>query len=113
MRQKLGATVAATVFVAGGLYSAAPQAEAATVRPGARVGQVDLLLNAYETEQARRSLWGTTVICWNSGVAGKLLAIGVCQSLVSVCAAQAYYAQPRKRAGMTVTPWGQAWCWKY
>jgi hypothetical protein len=87
-------------------------AEAATVRPGARPGQVDLLLDAYETEQARRSFWSATVICWNSGVGGKLLAIGVCQSMVSVCAAQAYYASPRRRAGMTFAP-GTFWCWKY
>lgn len=91
----------------------ASPADAATVRPGAKWGQIDLLLDSYETEAARRSFWAATVICWNSGVGGKLLAIGVCQSAVSVCAAQAYYARPRKRAGMTFTPWGQFWCWKY
>lgn len=98
------------VIVTG--FVASP-ADAATVRPGAKWGQVDLLLDSYETEAARRSFWAATVICWNSGVGGKLLAIGVCQSAVTVCAAQAYYASPRKRAGMTFTPWGQFWCWKY
>lgn len=87
-------------------------AEAATVRPGARAGQVDLLLDSYETEQARRSLWAATVICWNSGVGGRLLVLGVCQSMVSTCAAQAYYATPRRRAGMTFAL-GNFWCWKY
>jgi len=52
------------------------------------------------------------VICWNSGVTGKLLALGPCQAMVSVCAAQAYYAHPRRRAGITFAP-GTAWCWKY
>ncbi|MET8167830.1 hypothetical protein ABZT34_26835 [Streptomyces sp. NPDC005329] len=88
-------------------------AQATTVRPGAKAGQVDVLLDSYETEQARRSLWGATVICWNSGIGGKVLSLGVCQSAVSVCAAQAYYASPRRKAGMTFTPWGQFWCWKY
>lgn len=91
-----------------------PQAaEAATIRPGAKAFQIDFMLDEYETEQARRSFWAATVICWNSGIAGKALAIGVCQSMVSVCAAQAYYSNPRKRGAFTFTPWGQAWCWKY
>lgn len=89
-------------------------AQASTVRPGAHNGQIDLLLDPYETDQARRSLWGTTVICWNSGVGGKMLAIGICQLAVSTCAAQAYYANPRRRAGMTVDLRnGNFWCWKY
>ena len=103
--------MALSAVIGTGLLEA--PAEAATVRPGASWGQVDLLLDSYETEQARRSFWAATVICWNSGVPGKLLAWGVCQSAVSVCAAQAYYATPRKRAGMTFTAWGGFWCWKY
>lgn len=91
----------------------ASPAEAVTVRPGAGWGQVDVLLDSYETEQARRSYWAATVICWNSGIGGKLLSIGVCQTAVTVCAARAYYSSPRMRAGMTVTVWGGYWCWRY
>jgi hypothetical protein len=85
-------------------------AQAATVRPGAHAFQVDVLLNGYETEAARRSFWAATVICWNSGVTGWLLGLGPCQTMVSVCAAQAYYSH--KWAGITFAP-GTAWCWKY
>lgn len=100
------AIVASTLIASDGI------AHAATVRPGAKAFQIDLLLDAEETEQARRSLWAATVICWDSGVGGKALSVGVCQSVVSVCAAQAYYASPRRRAGMTFAP-GTFWCWKY
>lgn len=98
IRHAFAAMLLALSAVIGTGLIASP-ADAATVRPGAQWGQVDLLLDSYETEAARRSFWAATVICWNSGVGGKLLAIGVCQSAVSVCAAQAYYASPRKRAG--------------
>lgn len=91
----------------------ATPAEAVTVRPGAGWGQVDVLLDSYETEQVRRSFWAATVVCWNSGVGGKILSIGICQTAVTVCAARAYYSSPRKRAGMTVTLSGGYWCWKY
>ena len=87
-------------------------AQASDTRPGARAGQYDMLLTSYETEQARRSFWAATVICWDAGLVGKALYLGVCQSMVSVCAARAYYDSPRKRAGITFAP-GTAWCWKY
>lgn len=100
-------------FVLGlGVLAPAP-AEAVTVRPGAKWGQIDVLMDSYETEQVRRSLWAATVVCWQSGVVGKLTVLGVCQTAVTVCAAQAYYASPRRNAGLTFTPWGQFWCWKY
>ncbi|MFB6514740.1 hypothetical protein ACFCW4_36050 [Streptomyces virginiae] len=103
-----------SMAMAGTLAMVTPgTAEAVTVRPGAKWGQVDVLLDTYETEQVRRSFWAATVVCWNSGVGGALLSIGVCQTAITVCAAQAYYASPRRRAGMTVTFWGQYWCWKY
>ncbi|MGW4507874.1 hypothetical protein ACWENO_24890 [Streptomyces sp. NPDC004436] len=103
-----------SMAMAGTLAMVTPgTAQAVTVRPGAKWGQVDVLLDAYETEQVRRSFWAATVVCWNSGVGGALLSIGVCQTAITVCAAQAYYSSPRRRAGMTVTPWGQYWCWKY
>lgn len=110
--QALAAMLLALTVVIGTGLVASP-AEAVTVRPGAGWGQVDVLLDSYETEQARRSYWAATVICWNSGIGGKLLSIGVCQTAVTVCAARAYYSNPRMRAGMTVTLWGGYWCWKY
>ncbi|GGQ61567.1 hypothetical protein [Streptomyces asoensis] len=112
--KRAGTSLVAGTALALSLTLAVPEsAQATTVRPGAKAGQIDLLMDSYETEQARRSLWGATVICWNSGIGGKVLALGVCQSAVTVCAAQAYYAKPRRRAGLTFTPWGQFWCWKY
>ena len=88
-------------------------ADAATVRPGAQSFQVDVLLDQYETEKAARSFWGATVICSQLGLPGWATIAGVCQSAVSVCAAQAYTAKPRKRAGMTIGRGGGFWCWKY
>lgn len=105
-------SAAAVVMVIALLFTAVGPVQAVETRPGAKWGQYDLLLTSYETEQARRSFWAATVICWNSGLIGWTLSLGVCQSMVSVCAAQAYYASPRKRAGVTFGI-GSAWCWKY
>jgi hypothetical protein len=102
----------AAVAVLATLFTTPGVAEAVTVRPGARDFQVDVLLDDYETEQARRSYWAATVICWNAGQQGYMLLAGTCQSMATVCAAQAYYATPRKRAGITFSP-GGSWCWKY
>lgn len=91
-----------------------------SVRPGARFGQVDILLDSYETSMVARKLWGGSVVCWPAaatglvaGWVGAALAYSLCITKATVCAAQAYYSNPRKRAGMTVTVWGQSWCWKY
>jgi hypothetical protein len=102
----------AIALAAAALFVNTGAAEAVTVRPGAKAFQVDVMLDGYETEQARRSFWAATVICWNSGVTGKLLGLGPCQAMVSVCAAQAYYSNPRRWAGITFAL-GTAWCWKY
>lgn len=103
------ASVAAPAIL-GGSGGAVP---ATTVRAGQRWGQVDILLDSWETERAAKSfLWGSAVACWNSGLGGQVL-IAACIPLVTVCAAQAYVSSPRKRAGMTVTIWGYGWCWKY
>lgn len=110
-RRSLLASVLMVLAIAPGFVgTGAGTANAATVRPGAKTFQVDVLLDGYETEAARRSFWAATVVCWNSGVTGKLLALGPCQGMVSVCAAQAYYAG--RWAGITFAP-GTAWCWKY
>ena len=106
----VGSVLLVLAITFGFVGAGAGEANAATVRPGAKNFQVDVLLDGYETEAARRSFWAATVICWNSGVTGKLLALGPCQGMVSVCAAQAYYAG--KWAGITFAP-GTAWCWKY
>ncbi len=106
----VGSVLLVLAITFGFVGAGAGAANAATVRPGAKAFQVDVLLDGYETEAARRSFWAATVICWNSGVTGKLLALGPCQGMVSVCAAQAYYAG--KWAGITFAP-GTAWCWKY
>ncbi len=97
------------------LLASTGAAHAATVRPGAGPFQVDVMLDEYETEQARRSYWAASVICWDAGITGKLLSFGACQSMVTVCAARAFYVRPplrRMRAGITFAP-GTAWCWKY
>lgn len=106
-------TAMATGLLSIGMLAAPSPANAVTVRPGAQTWQTDVLLDAYETEQVRRSFWAATVVCWQSGIGGKVLSLGVCQTAITVCAAQAYYGSPRRRAGMTVTPWGGYWCWKY
>lgn len=96
--------------ILGGAGGAVP---ATTVRAGLRWGQVDILLDSWETERAAKSfVWGSAVACWNSGLGGKVL-IAACIPLVTTCAAQAYLSSPRKRAAMTVTIWGYGWCWKY
>ncbi|QSZ51240.1 hypothetical protein [Arthrobacter sp. D5-1] len=91
-------------------------------RPGARFGQIDILLDEVETARVAKSPWGGSVYCWPAAVgvfAGGLaasasaVAFGACLSIVTVCAAQAYLSQPRKRAAMTLTIWGGGWCWKY
>lgn len=105
------AAVAAAV-VLGTVLTVPSPAQAVTVRPGAQAFQVDLMLDDYETEQARRSYWAATVICWDAGQQGYMLLAGTCQSMVTVCAARAYYANPRQRAGITFSP-GGSWCWKY
>lgn len=87
-------------------------AEAMTVRPGARPLQIDVLLDGTETERARRDLWAATVYYWNAGVVGKVLALGPCQTMMTVCAARAYYATPRKWAGITFSS-TSSWCWTY
>ena len=82
---------------------AATPAQAVTVRPGAGWGQVDVLLDSYETEQARRSFWAASVICWNSGVGGRVLSIGVCQAAVSTCAAPTMPVSDPSRARESVS----------
>lgn len=122
---------AAALSTASGFTVAAP-AEAATVRPGAGWGQVDILLDGYETRRAATSAWGSVTTCWavasagasTGSLAGRALvgrwlvggAAGAvagglgCVSVVSVCAAQAKVAG--RWAGITVTPTG-FWCWTY
>lgn len=95
-------------------------ADASTVRPGARALQVDVLLDSVETQRAATGYWGAQSVCWGvtagawalGRVYGAVLANLVCTTMVSVCAAQAYTARPRKRAGMTFYPFG-FFCWKY
>ncbi len=111
-RSKIVSLLAVIAIGMAAMFADTGTAEAVTVRPGAQAFQVDMLLDEYETDKARQSFWNATVICWDAGVVGWTLSIGVCQSMVSVCAAQAYYATPRKRAGITFAP-GTAWCWKY
>lgn len=101
--------VASSLMLAG---TVATPAQAVTVRPGARFGQVDVMLTTRETEAVRRSAWAATVVCWQSGVVG-IITTPMCVAETTVCAAQAYYSSPRRRGAFTVTPWGQAWCWKY
>jgi hypothetical protein len=108
----VGSFLTALAIAAALLIAAPLSAQAVTTRPGAQWGQIDMLLDSYETEAARRDWWSAAVICWDSGLATKL-AIAPCVAMVTVCAAQAYYSSPRRRAGITYTPWGQAWCWKY
>jgi hypothetical protein len=106
--------VAALVAVALTVASVAvtpSTAAAATVRPGARTGQIDVLLDGYETQKAASSYWGATVICWQLGLPGWMTSFGLCQTMVSVCAANAYVRH--RWAGMTVTWTGGYWCWTY
>lgn len=111
--RRVGASLLLGVLLTGLGLVVPSSAQAVTVRPGAHFGQIDVLLDAYETEQVRRSFWAATVVCWQTGVASTLMSLGVCQTAITVCAARAYYESPRRRAGMTVTPWGGYWCWKY
>lgn len=106
-----GATMLASVVLAtGGVVAlSAPAAQAATVRPGAQWGQVDVLMDWSETERVRRDWWAATVICWQSGLGGKI-ALGYCVPQISICAANAYYKG--KRAGTTFGI-GSSWCWTY
>lgn len=103
----------AVVVSASLLVGMASPAGAATVRPGAQSFQVDILLDKYETEKAAKSFWGATVICAQIGLPGWVTIAGVCQTAVSVCAARAYTASPRKNAGMTIGRGGGFWCWRY
>lgn len=112
MRKVSRRTAAVLVAVLLMLVVGTGTAQAATVRPGASAGQIDLMLDEYETEQVRRSLWAATVVCWDAGLQGYMLLAGTCQSMVTVCAARAYYVEPRGRAGITFSPTG-SWCWKY
>lgn len=106
------AAVAAAV-VLGTVLTVPSPAQAVTVRPGAQAFQIDVMLDDYETEMVRRDYWAATVVCWDTGLMGQVTILTqVCQSMVTVCAAQAYYANPRKRAGITFSP-GGSWCWKY
>lgn len=69
------ATRAAAVFTAAAISTAtgsivAAPAEAATVRPGVGWGQVDILLDGYETRRAATSAWGSVTTCWAVASAG-------------------------------------------
>lgn len=114
-RRRFKHGLAAILFVVsavlGTLVTATP-AQASTVRPGAQWGQVDVLMDAYETNAARLNPWNAAVICWSSGLGGKI-GIVPCIGMASVCAAQAYYSSPRKRGAFTFDIFGRAWCWKY
>lgn len=107
----LAAALLAVSAVAGTIVTATP-AQASTVRPGAQWGQVDVLMDSYETNAARQNAWNAAVICWSSGFAGKV-GIIPCIGMASVCAARAYYSSPRKRGAFTYDIFGRAWCWKY
>lgn len=102
--------IVAAVMAVTLVWTSAEPVQAATVRPGAKDFQVDILLDGYETKAAASSFWKATVICWQLGLPGWATMIGPCQGVVSVCAAQAYHK--RKWAGMTITP-TRWWCWKY
>jgi hypothetical protein len=79
--------VAATATFAV-LFTTPGVAEAVTVRPGAKAFQIDVMLDDYETEQARRSYWAATVTCWNTGLMGQVTILTqMCQAMVTVCAA--------------------------
>lgn len=129
---RAAAVLAAAALVSGATLAVTPSADAATVRSGARWGQVDILLDGVETRRAATSLWGSSTTCWSVATAGAstgslagkalvgrwLVGGGVgavagglgCVSVMSVCAAQAQVAG--RWAGITVTPTG-FWCWKY
>lgn len=113
LRKVIAGGLAAIALAATMSFATVSPAQAVETRPGASFGQYDVMLTPYETEQVRRSLWAATVTCLNSGLPAWATSWGLCQSLVTVCAAQAYYANPRMRAGMTLTLWGYGWCWKY
>lgn len=112
------ALAAATTLAAAGLVLPASPASAVTVRPGARVGQLDVLLDSTETKRAATSWWGAQTVCWPvtaaafKGGPGMAAVVNVtCTAAVATCAAQAYYAG--RRAGMTFyLPMGY-FCWKY
>lgn len=116
--RRVGVVLTTILLAVGAVSLLSSPAEASTVRPGARVGQVDVLLDSVETKRAATSYWGSQSVCWGvtagagavGGVAGVVLANLSCTSMVAVCAAQAYVA--RRRAGMTFYPFG-FFCWKY
>lgn len=109
----------AALLMSGALVVVAEvPASAAAVRPGSGFGQVDLVLDGYETHRVAdsghlSSLWAATVICWTSGSIGQLLSYGVCQKVVRTCALRA--ASDRRTAGITVEFWPRLswWCWEY
>ena len=114
----LVAMMLAVALTAATVAITSTPAEASTVRPGARAGQIDVLLDGIETQRAATGYWGAQSVCWGvtgaafavSPVFGTVLANLVCTSMVSVCAAQAYVK--RRWAGMTVYP-GGFFCWQY
>jgi hypothetical protein len=115
---RVGVVVTTILLAVGALSLINSPAEASTVRPGARLGQVDVLLDSVETQRAATSYWGSQTVCWGvtagagavGRIAGAVLANLSCTSMVAVCAAQAYVAH--RRAGMTFYPFG-FFCWKY
>ena len=119
-RIKKGLVSAASVALIGGtsLVAAAP-AQAYTIHPGAKAGQVDILLDGTETIRAAQGPWGSTVICAQLvsssaqfGALGAFAAGMPCMSVISVCAAKAALAH--KWAGVTVQPtWPLYYCWQY
>lgn len=118
-KRKVAAALAATTtLAAAGLVLPVSPASAVTVRPGARVGQLDVLLDSTETKRAATSWWGAQTVCWPvtaaafKGGPGMAAVVNVtCTAAVATCAAQAYYAG--RRAGMTFyLPMGY-FCWKY
>ena len=118
--RKAVVAMAAALLVSAGIVGISPDpAAAATVRPGKGFGQVDLLLDGWDKDRViangnyAKGLWAASVICWQSGVAGKALSIGVCQTAVQVCALRAHFHH--KWAGMTSTwyPYPNWWCWEY
>jgi hypothetical protein len=117
-RRGVAAGLAALLMSAGLVAVAQAPAAAASVRPGAGFGQVDLVLDGYETQRVADggyfdSRWAATVICWTSGTLGQLLSYGVCQKVVRTCALQA--SADHRTAGITVEFWPHpGWsCWEY
>jgi len=118
VRRAAVAGLAALLLSAGLVAVAQAPAAAASVRPGADFGQVDLVLDGYDTHRVATgsyfsSLWAATVICWSSGTVGQFLSYGVCQKVVRTCALRA--AADHRMAGITVEVWPRPswWCWEY